>query len=403
MSVFTYEGKTASGQTVTGVVEAFDELDAIDRARASCDIVTKVEPVKEKKGFLTAEVGSGKIKTKTLAIMCSQFAIILSSGMNITRCCDLVRDQTSDKNLRKILERVSEDVSAGTSLSKSFENKGGSKLPVIFYETIRAGEQAGTLEDSFTTLNVYFDKQSKVKAKLAEALTYPIFVLVIAIVVVVVIMTFVMPTFKELLASYGSTMPLATQILINISDFFNAYGILMLLVVVALVIAFKVWSHSEKGRMQWATFKLKAPVFGTINVLRGAGQFANTMATLLTSGLHMTNAVEITGRVMDNARLASDVGKMTAELEEGKQLGDSMSRIEFIPRPLTEMVAVGEETGELEHTLTTMGEFYDEETDRATQRALSKLEPAIIVIMAIFAGYIVIALYLAMFAIYAGM
>lgn len=403
MAVFKYEGTSFSGQPITGVVEAFDEFEAIEKARASCRVVSSIVAVKDRPDFLKMEIGSGKIKPKAISIMCSQFSIIFNAGMSMAKCVQLVADQTSDKSLKAILEEVGQDVMAGHGLAASFESKGGSKLPVLFYETVRAGEQAGTLDKSFDTLHHYYDKASKTKAKLAQALTYPLFVIVIAIVVVAIIMVAVIPTFKNILSSYDAQMPLATQILINSSDVISSNIVWIILVLVVLGIAFKMWSKSEKGRLTWAGIKLKIPIVGNIARLSNAAQFANTMSTLLSSGLQMTYAVTITAKVLDNYLFSQNVGKMTSQLEEGKQLGECMEKVPFMPSALVEMATVGEETGALEETLATMGAFYDDETDRAIQKALSKLEPALLIFIAIFAGYIVIALYLAMFSIYSGM
>ena len=403
MAVFKYEGTSASGQKVHGVVEAFDEFEALEKAKATCLVVGKVTPVKEQPNFLKMEIGSGKIKPKVISIMCSQFSIIIAAGMSTSRCVSLVAEQTSDKGLKAILEEVAQDVSSGHSLATSFENKGAAKLPVLFYETIRAGEQAGTLDKSFDTLHRYYDKTSKTKAKVAQALTYPAFVMALAVVVVAVMMVMVIPTFKGMLEGYGTEMPLMTQILIDVSDFMAANILWIVLVLAALAIGVKLWTKTERGRVAWATFKLKLPAVGKVAQMSNAAQFANTMSTLLSSGLHMTSAVDITAKVLDNDLISLNVEKMTARLEEGKRLGECMEDIPFMPRPLVEMASVGEETGSLEETLATMGAFYDDETDRATQKALSRLEPGILVFIALFAGYIVVALYLAMFSIYSGM
>ncbi|MDJ1649924.1 MULTISPECIES: type II secretion system F family protein [Gordonibacter] len=403
MAVFKYEGTSASGQQLSGVVEAFDEFEALEKAKVTCRVVSKITPVKERPSFLKQEIGSGKIKSKVIAIMCSQFAIIIASGMGMARCVELVAEQTSDKGLKAILDEVAEDVAAGHSLANSFESKGGAKLPILFYETIRAGEQAGTLDQSFDTLHKYYDKSSKTKAKVAQALTYPVFVIFIAIVVVAVMMVAVIPTFKNILSSYDAEMPLATQILINASDFMAANILWIVLVLAAVALGVKLWTKTERGRVAWSTFKLKLPALGRVAQLSNAAQYANTMSTLLASGLQMTHAVDVTAKVMDNYVMSQGVAKMTAKLEEGKQLGECMESVPFMPRPLIEMAAVGEETGSLEETLSTMGVFYDDETDRATQKALSKLEPAILIFIAVFAGYIVLSLYIAMFSIYGSM
>ena len=403
MAVFRYEGTSFSGQRVNGVVEAFDEFEALEKAKATCRVVSKIAPVQETPNFLKMEVGSGRIKPKVIAIMCSQFSTIITAGMSMGRCVELVCEQTSDKGLKAVLAEVAEDVSAGHSLATSFQNKGGAKLPVLFYETIRAGEMAGTLDQSFKTLHKYYDKTSKTKAKVAQALTYPAFVMVLAVVVVAVVMVAVIPTFKGILDSYDSEMPAITQVLIDASDFMAANILWIVLVLAALILGLKLWTKTERGRLAWSGFKLKLPVFGNIVRSSNAAQYANTMSTLLASGLHMTRAVDITAKVLDNYLISSNVAKMTAKLEEGKRLGECMEGVPGLPQPLIEMAAVGEETGALEETLATMGAFYDDETDRATQKALSKLEPAILIFIAVFAGYIVIALYLAMFSIYSGM
>lgn len=404
MPVFKYQGTSFSGQPVSGVVEAFDEFDALEKAKASCRIVSKIETVKERSNFLKMEVGSGKIKPKLIAIMCSQFCTILTSGMSIGRCVALVADQTSDKGLKAILTEVAEDVGAGHSLATSFENKGGAKLPTLFYETIRAGEHAGSLDKSFETLHKYFDKRSKTKAKVAQALTYPIFVIVLAIVVVAVVMVLVIPRFTEILTGYGADLPVMTQVLIDASDFMAANILWIVLVIAAVALVVKLWiSKTEQGRVAWANCKIKAPIIGNVSLYSNTAQIANTLSTLLSSGLQMTKAVDVTAKVVDNYVMAKGVANMTPRLEEGKRLGACMQDVPFLPHALVEMVSVGEETGSLEETLATMGEFYDEETDRVTQKALSRLEPAILIFIAVFAGYIVIALYLAMFSIYSAM
>ncbi|MDD6739333.1 MAG: type II secretion system F family protein [Coriobacteriaceae bacterium] len=403
MPVFKYEGTSPSGQAVNGVVEAFDEFEALEKARQQCRTVDSITQVRQMPSFLKAELGKGAFKPREIAIMCSQFSVVISAGMSSAKCVRLVAEQTANKNLAAVLREVAADVEGGHSLAESFTSKGGEKLPLVFYETIRAGEQAGTLEQSFEALHTYFDKRNKTKAKLAQALTYPLFVIVLAVVVVAVMMVAVIPTFKGILEGYGAEMPLMTQILINVSDFFSAYWMFMLVVVVVAIIAFRFWLKREDGRLKWERLKLKMPVVGAIWRMSNAAQYANTMSTLLGSGLHMTKAVEVTARVLDNYYLGKEVGKMTMKLQEGRSLGECMAQVPFLPQALTEMATVGEATGSIEDTLATMGQFYDEETDRASQRALSKLEPAILVFIAAFAGYVVIALYLAMFSIYSGM
>lgn len=403
MPVFKYEGTTASGQFATGIVEAFDEMEALGKARQECHVVSKLTEVRESPSFLKTEIGSGKIKVKSISLMCSQFATIMTAGMSIAHCVELVAIQTSDKHLAAILKEVASDVQSGHSLADSFQHKGGSKLPVIFYETVRAGEMAGTLDKSFKTLEEYFDKKSQTKAKLASALIYPIFVCILAVVVVIVMMVAVVPTFKEILGSLDAEMPLMTQILIDASDFMGANWIKILAVIAVIIIIFMLWKRSNAGASKWAQMKLKMPVVGKISAASNSAIFANTMSLLLSCGLPMTQTVEVTSKVMPNYAMATATNLMVQRLEEGRRLADCMRDIPSMPSTLVDMAAVGEETGSVEETLSVMGTFYDNETNRLTQNAVSKLEPAVLVFIALFAGYIVVALYIAMFSMYSAM
>ena len=273
----------------------------------------------------------------------------------------------------------------------------------MFVETVRAGEESGHLPESFERLHKYYDKRAKVGAKVASALTYPIFVLIIAVVVVAVMMVMVIPAIAGMVSSLGTDMPAITQFLIDASNWVSANWLIMLIVIVLAAVGAKLFSTTEAGKTLLAKAKLRMPVLGVVGEFSGASQFANTMSTLIAAGLPMTRAVAVTGRVLGNYVLSREVGRMEAGLEEGRTLGECMEQCRYFPRTLIEMCSVGEQTGELEATLETMGEFYDNETQRVTDRALSLMEPTLLVLMAVFAGFVVIALYLPLFTMYANM
>ncbi|MEG2851212.1 MAG: type II secretion system F family protein, partial [Raoultibacter sp.] len=248
-----------------------------------------------------------------------------------------------------------------------------------------------------------FNKRAKVAGKVAQALTYPVFVLVIAVVVVMVMMVMVIPTMTTMLSSMGTETPAITQFLIDASNWMARNFMWVFVALIALVIAAKFFGRTERGKVFFATLKLKLPVLGKVAVFSCSAQFANTMATLIASGLPTTKAIRTTANVIDNYVVAHQVGLVESGLEEGKSLGECIGVCTYFPRSLVEMCAVGEKTGELEETLETMGTFYDEETQRVTDRALSLMEPTLLVCMAIFAGFIVVALYLPMFSMYGSM
>ena len=380
-------------------------MDAVDRIRQNCDVVLKINPVNSKTGgnFLSVDIGGTKLNIKAFTLMCSQFAIILKAGIPIARTVHLIADKTTDKTLKKMLSEIAEDVEAGRSIAASFEERGGKLLPLTFIETIRAGEESGSIDSSFASMATHLDKQTKTAAKVRSALAYPIFVLCIAVGVVAVLMIKVVPTFTEIFDSFGADLPGMTKLLIAISNFFVKYWMLLLGIGVAFFLFYKIYGNTENGRLNLAKLKIKIPVLGNIAYLGAASQFANSMATLLAAGLPMTKAISITAKVIDNYFISQEVGKYAGKLEEGRSLGSIMRESGVMPAILIDMVSVGEETGEMESTLNTIAGYYDVELEQAINDALSKLEPALLVGLAVIAGFIVIAIYMAMFSMYAVM
>ena len=401
---FKYTAISKSGQKVKGVIEAYNEIDAVDRIKQDCDVVLKINEVKsDKPGFLSMEIGGNKLDAKAFTMMCRQFAIIVSAGIPIARAVHLIAEKTTNKTLKKMLKQVADDVEAGRSLATSFEESGGKLLPPTFVETLRAGEESGNIDKAFDNMAKHFDKQTKMKGKVKSALAYPAFVLVIAVVVVIVLMAKVVPTFTAIFDEYGAELPLPTRMLIAMSNFFKDWWIVLLIIIAVIILAYKLYGNTENGRLRLAKIALKLPVFGNISELNAASQFSNSMTTMLSAGLPLTKAVSITSKVIDNYFISKEVGKLTGKIEEGYSIGGSMRESGVFPDILVDMVAVGEETGEMEDTLGTISTYYDNELETAIAAAIAKLEPTVLVFLAGVAGFIVIAIYMAMFGMYAAM
>ena len=203
MTTFRYKGQTAGGAKVSGVLRAYDEFEAADKLRESVAIITKLEAVPEKKESVLSRPVAFRVKEKELALLCSQFAIILASGLSVERCVSMVAAQTKNKYLRRMLDKVSEEVGAGYSLAQSFGNN-APYLPKTFTETLRAGEQSGTLESCFQRLHAYYDRSAKTRAKIVSTLTYPVMVIIVAIVVFVIIIAVAVPAFTDAFTDLGS-------------------------------------------------------------------------------------------------------------------------------------------------------------------------------------------------------
>lgn len=397
MTIFKYRALSESGAELDGVMEAYDEFEAVAKIKQNCPVVLSIKevPKRESKDLFSPR----KVKDKSLSLVCSQFSIILSAGLPMIRSVQLVADQTTDKHLKKILKDVAEDVDAGRSLAESFESRGPA-LPTTFIETIRAGEESGTLERSFAKLHDYYDKAAKTHSKVTSALIYPAFLSAVAVVVIMILMIFAVPVFTATFEEMDIEMPLPTRIVIGMSNFMNHYWIFLLLAIALTAFGLKVYSATERGRRQFAFLKLHLPMIGNVQKMNAAAQFANTMSTMLTAGLPITRTLSITGKVLDNYLIGLKISDMVGGIEQGKRLAVCMQDCPELPGLLVEMTGVGEETGSLEGTLGVIGEFYDNEVQLSVSRLLALLEPSIIVVMALIIGLIVMAVYLPMFSMY---
>ena len=403
MAHFRYAALSRSGERVNGIIEGYNELDAAARVKETCSVILKIKPIEEKQeevGFLNMDIGGNRLNKKAFIVMCSQFSIILRAGVPIVRTVQLIGDKTADKPLKKMLRKVAVDVEGGRSLSSAFEEHGSKLLPVTFIETIRAGEESGNLDRSFDTMYRHYDKQMKIGNKVKSAMSYPLFVLMIAVVVVIVLMVKVIPSFMQFFEESDAELPMATQVLIGISDFFRYRYMIIIAVIAAIALAYQLISHTENGHLALSQLQLKLPILGNIAELNAASQFANSMTTLLDSGLTMNKAVGITAKTLDNYYISTETGKLSTRLEEGHSLGASMRENQVLPDILVDMTSVGEETGELTETLNTIALYYDTELEVAIQDALAKLEPAMLVFLAVVAGGIVGTIYMTMFSMY---
>lgn len=400
MMTYKYQALSTSGVKVNGVIDAADEYTAVSRIKAQYPVVLKISEVKTGGvwSFLNADLHR-KLDPKALSVMCSQFSIILGSGVSIDNCIRMIASQTKDKQLKKMLESSAEDVAQGTPLASAFE-KNYPGLPVVFIETLRAGEMSGTLEESFKTMQHYYEKSYQTSQKVKQALSYPLFVVAVAIVVLLIVMIRVVPTLTSVFDSLGGELPTMTVILINMADFFGKWWLVIVGVILALYIGLTLWHHTEKGKLKHAENMLKMPVIGNINMLSGAQEFANTMAALIQAGLPVSRALDVTSKCMSNYALQLDVKAMVEKVETGHPLSEVIAKSKYFPQVLKEMTGVGEKTGELVPTLQTIGDYYANESDYATKKAISKIEPTLLIVMAFMAGFIVIAIYLPMFTMY---
>ena len=401
MTTYKYRGLSPDGAKVSGVIKAYNEYEAVAQLRQTCSVITKIEEVKETRS-LNPDLGKKRIKDKELAIICSQFAIILTSGLPIVKCVEMVAAQAQNKDLRAMLYKVAEDVAGGYSLAQSFENN-GTRFPATFIETVRAGEQAGTLEICFDRLHKYYDKTAKTKAKIISTLTYPAMVIIVAIIVFIIIMVVAVPMFVSTFRELGTDLPPITKGMIAVSDFLTGYWWVLALLALAFFIGRLLLKRDPRGRMWLAKNKLTRSPLKRLHTMSAASQFASTMATMLTAGLPLVKCLEVTANVIGNDMVAVATRKTRQGVEQGRGLAECMDESPYFPKMLTEMTGVGEHSGNLEETLTVIAEYFDNEVDVFTTRLLSLLEPCITIGLAILTVALLLGVYLPLFSMYGSM
>lgn len=408
MTTYRYKGTSSSGAPIEGVVEAFDEQDAVTKARENCRVLISVEPVSGGKmnDILNADIGDllsgGKIKAKTLTLLCSQLSIELRAGLPLVSSLRLVAENEEDKKLKKILEEVADDVHAGNGLADSFATRGPG-LPRTFIETVRAGEESGKLDETFERLQKYYENSDAVASKVASAMVYPIMLIVVAVIVVAIIMIFAVPVFAQSFGSMGNELPGPTKLLIAISDFMVNNWLLLIALIAAASLGITLYGKTDAGRHLYARIALTFPGVCLINKMNAASQFSATLSTMLSAGLPLVQAVKITAATADNLLISEDIETAVNGVIEGNRLADGLKQSPWFPTLLMEMVTVGEETGRLEDTLNVVSDYYTKEVDTAVKRALEILNPCITIVLAVLVVFILLSVYLPIFGMYGSM
>ena len=401
MKLYKYKAISMDGAPVEGLIDAKDRVEAIEQIRNNCSVILSLS---ENHGINLRELDiNAKIDEKTLALMCSQFAIILQSGLQVIRCVELVEQQLTDKTLKRMLKRVAEDLQSGDRFSDSMELRSEGKLPSTFIETIRAGEEIGDLETAFHKLSRFYERSSQTKQKVRSALTYPTILCVMAVLVLFVILLVAVPAFSKSFTSMGLELPGVTRLMISMSTFVREYWGLLAGIIIVLFLFCRIWKTRESGRRFFSRLALAIPIIGPINLMSASAQFANTMSSMLGAGIDMLRAIQITSAAIGNHVISQEVFSTAKGVESGRRLGDCMRDCETLPELLCEMTAIGEESGSVEDTLDVTARYYENEVSVRTAKALSLLEPAIIVFPALIVVLLLLSVYLPLFGMYGGM
>lgn len=393
MGQFKYTATTKDGRKLTGVIAAADKNAAMRKIRDDNKGAT-IQAIAPQGIDLNVELTTPKIEAKALAFACSQFKILLKAGLPLVRAIEVIAEQSTDKYLSKAFGETAIQVGEGARFSDCLE-KCGIELPTVFIETLRAGEESGTLDMSFAKMEIYFTKSYKLKAKVKAAMSYPIIMIVVSVIVVNVIVIFALPSFLPMFPPGG--LPAPTQLLLNYYYFAQDYWWVFIIVFGVIAFLFKTWIKTDTGATTFAVMSMRVWILGPINEMNAASQFANTLSTLLASGLSVVRSMDITSKVITNQAVGDSIKDAIREIEEGATIGGALKKHTILPKLLLEMVEVGEASGSLEETLSTIGLYYDEEAAVVIEGALAKIEPLMTCVMGVVIGFIMIALYMPIF------
>jgi type IV pilus assembly protein PilC len=386
---FSWEGKNKAGKTVRGELKAASEAAANAALRRQGINVSKLK--KQKVG------GGGTVSDKDITLFSRQLATMVKSGVPLLQSFDIVGKGTNNPNLAKLLFDIKSDVETGSNLASAFR-KYPQYFDALFCNLVEAGEQAGILDTLLDRLATYKEKIQAIKAKIKGALFYPISILVVAFVITAVIMIFVVPAFKGVFASFGGELPAPTLIVIAISDYFVANWYLIFggiyAVIYGIIQAFK---RSRAVQIAVDKYSLKVPVFGDLIIKSSIARWTRTLSTMFAAGVPLVDALDSVGGAAGNYVYTMATAKIQAEVSTGSSLTTSMENSGVFPPMVTQMVAIGEESGQLDTMLGKTADFFEAEVDDAVEALSSLMEPIIMVFLGGLIGGLVVAMYLPIF------
>lgn len=401
MATYNYVAKDALGKVITGTTEAENEQILVRRLREKGYWVQKVSaarsaaPAPGKARKKSAFSGFGRVSGRDLSVFCRQFATMIDAGVSLVRCLAVLEEQSTSGRLRGIIREIQTSVEAGETLSRSLTRWPG-VFGNLFVGLVRAGEVGGVLDETLNRLATFLEENERLRRKIKSAMTYPVLVLIFALGVVIGLVTFVLPQFVQVFEDLGikKTLPAATQILIQISNFITHKWHYLILGTILFVIAVSQYVHTRIGRRHYHWIKLKVPIFGKLNHKIAIARFSRTLATLLVSGVPILQALETVAGSVDNDIISDAILSARAAIREGEQIGDPLQRSGLFPPMVIQMIAIGEETGSLDSMLGKIADFYEAEVDATLGSLTAALEPILIVFLGGVVGFIVISMFL---------
>lgn len=400
MPNYTYVLIDPKGKEKKGNMEAANEDKVMSLLRSEGNIPLSVAPQSALNKEINLSVGN-PVKPRDLSVFCRQFVSILSAGVSVISALNMLAEQTENKTLSKSIREVQTAVEKGDNLTDALtaQNK---VFPGILTHMVQAGEASGNLETSFERMATHYEKDAKLKAKVKKAMIYPLIVCLVAVGVLFLMMLVVIPNFMSIFADMNIELPPLTKAVVGMSDFFKKYWYFILLVMASVVFGIRYYKNTPSGKELFGRLSFRLPLFGKLNRKTVSARFSRTLSTLLSAGIPMIEAIDITARTIDNVIAKDFLLDAKEQISKGIPLSAAVARSGIFPPMVCHMTKIGEETGNLEAMLSKTADYYEEEVETATDSLMAALEPMIIVVLALMVGTLVMAIMQPMITMYNG-
>ena len=398
MPVFTWEGRTRQGMTKKGSMEAASEAAVMSQLRAQMimPVAVKAKPRDLLEGI---EFLKGQVKTRDLVIFTRQFATMIDAGLPLVQCLEILAEQQPSKRFQEILRDVKSDVEQGSTFADALR-KHPKPFDDLYVNLVQAGEIGGILDTILNRLAIYLEKADSLKRKVKGAMIYPSTILLVSIGVIILLLVKVIPVFQKMFDDFGGALPGPTQMVVSVSEFLQAYILMILGAVAVIVVLFnQARARSEKFRYQSDAIFLKMPVFGSLLKKVAVSRFSRTLGTMISSGVPILDALEICARTAGNKVIERALMRTRAAISEGRTIAEPLEASGVFPGMVVQMIAVGESTGAMDAMLAKIADFYDDEVDAAVAALTSLMEPFMMVFLGGTIGAILMAMYLPIFKI----
>jgi type IV pilus assembly protein PilC len=396
VTTFNYSAINAQGVELKGELHAPDLDAARDLLRQRGLLPQRVDSAGKK----LSSVGAGlrkKVDMKALQIFSRQFATLIEAGVNVVSSLAILEDQTVDKNLKKVLAAVRADVESGMILSKAL-GQHPAVFDRLYVSMVEAGEASGTLDGVLDRLAIQIEKSMQIKRRVKGAMIYPIVVLCFASLALCGMLLFLVPVFVKIFSQLNGHLPMLTQVVVDFSNLLRNYWFIIFPAIGLAFWGFRRWKKTESGRQRWDSFKLRMPMkIGDVVLKVTMARFSRTLATLVGSGVDIVKALEITGNTSGNWVIEQALAEVRAAVHEGVPIAQQLVANPVFPPMVSQMIKIGEETGELEKMLGKIADFYEDEVETSINALTSIIEPITMIAVGVMVGIIVIAMYLPMF------